>query len=71
MAAKLTRLIHKIAIQFYLVAESYTICSSRSSRAVLNLLDTPPSMFIPQSERPSFASIEYNWQKYSFVYFNL
>jgi len=31
MAAKLARLIHKIAIQMYLVAESCTICSSRSS----------------------------------------
>jgi len=31
MAAKLTRLTHKIAIQLHLVAESRTICSSRSS----------------------------------------
>jgi hypothetical protein len=31
MVAKLTRLTHKIAIQLHLVAESYTICSSRSS----------------------------------------
>jgi hypothetical protein len=27
-------------------------------------------MFLPQSERPSFAPIQYNWQNYSFVYFN-
>jgi hypothetical protein len=41
MAAKLTRLTHKIAIQPHLVAESCTICSSRSRRPVLKLLDTP------------------------------
>jgi hypothetical protein len=32
MAAKLTILTHKIVIQPYLVAESCTICSSRSRR---------------------------------------
>jgi len=32
MAAKLTRLSHKIAIQLHLVAESCTICCSRSRR---------------------------------------
>jgi hypothetical protein len=41
MAAKLTRLTHKIAIQLHLVAESSTICSSRSRRPVRKLLDTP------------------------------
>jgi hypothetical protein len=41
MAAKLPRLAHKIAIQLHLVAESYTICSSRSKRPVRKLLDTP------------------------------
>jgi hypothetical protein len=41
MAAKLTRLTHKIAIQLHLVAESRTICSSRSRRLVRILLDTP------------------------------
>jgi hypothetical protein len=30
MAAKLTRLTHKIAIELHLVAESCTICSYRS-----------------------------------------
>jgi hypothetical protein len=40
MAAKLTRLAHKIAIQLHLVAESCTICSSLSRRPVLKLLDT-------------------------------
>jgi hypothetical protein len=32
MAAKLTRLTHKIAMQLHLVAESCTICTSRSRR---------------------------------------
>jgi len=34
MAAKLTVLTHKISIKLYLVAESFTICSSRSRRPV-------------------------------------
>jgi len=41
MAAKLTRRTHKIAIQLHLVAESCTICSSRSRLPVRELLDTP------------------------------
>jgi hypothetical protein len=41
MAAKLTRLTHKIAIQLHLVAESSTIGSSLSRRPVRKLLDTP------------------------------
>jgi hypothetical protein len=41
MAADLTRLTHKIAIQLQLVAESCTICSSRSRRPVRKLSDTP------------------------------
>jgi hypothetical protein len=41
MAAKYTRMIHKIAIQLHLVAESCTICSSRFRRLVRKLLDTP------------------------------
>jgi hypothetical protein len=40
MAAELTRVTHKIAIQLHLVAESCTICSSRSRRPVRKLLDT-------------------------------
>jgi hypothetical protein len=46
MVAKLTRLTHKIAIQLHLVAESFTICSSRSRRPVRKLLDTPLYMCI-------------------------
>jgi hypothetical protein len=41
VAAKLTRLTHKMAIQLRLVAESCAICSSRSRLPVRNLLDTP------------------------------
>jgi hypothetical protein len=41
MATKLTMLIHKIAIQLHLVAESCTICSSRYRRSVRKLLGTP------------------------------
>jgi len=41
MAAKLTRLTHKIAIQLHLVAESCTICSSLSRWSVRKLLDIP------------------------------
>jgi hypothetical protein len=41
MAAKLIILTHKIALQLHLVAESCTICSSRSRRLVRELLDTP------------------------------
>jgi hypothetical protein len=33
MAAKLTRLTHKIAIQLHKAAESCTVCSSRSKTA--------------------------------------
>jgi len=40
MAAKLTRLTHKIAIHLHLVAESCTICSSSSRWPVRKLLDT-------------------------------
>jgi len=39
MVAKLTRLTHKIAIQLHLMAQSRTICSSRSRRPVRKLLD--------------------------------
>jgi hypothetical protein len=41
MATKLTRLAHKIPIQLQVVAESCTICSSRSRWQVRKLMDTP------------------------------
>jgi len=40
MVTKLPRMTHKIATQLYLVAERYTICSSRSRRPVRKLFDT-------------------------------
>jgi hypothetical protein len=49
MAAKLTRLTHKTAIQLHLVAESCTICSSRSRRPVRKLLVTPSCIWFPRS----------------------
>jgi hypothetical protein len=45
MVAKLTRLTHKIVIQLHLVAESCTICSSRSRQPIQKLLDTPSCEF--------------------------
>jgi len=45
MVAKLTRLTHKIAIQAHLVAESCTICSSRSRRPFRKFLDTPSYLY--------------------------
>jgi len=39
MAAKLTRLTHKIAIKLQIVSESSTICSSSFRRPVWKLLD--------------------------------
>jgi hypothetical protein len=44
MVAKLTRLTHKIAILLHLMAESCTICSSRSRRPVRKLLDSSSYM---------------------------
>jgi len=41
MATEVTTLTHKIAIQLHLVAKNCTTCSSRSSRPVRKLLDTP------------------------------
>jgi hypothetical protein len=47
MVKKLTRLTHRIAIQLHLVAESCTICSSRSRRPVRKLLVTPSYIWAP------------------------
>jgi hypothetical protein len=41
MAAKLTILTHKIAIQLHLVAENCTTCSSGARRPIRKLLVTP------------------------------
>jgi len=59
MAAKLTRLTHKIAIQLHLVAESYTICSSPSRWPVWKLLDTPSDvMFISGIAHSSIPQVK-------------
>jgi hypothetical protein len=52
MATKLTRLTHKIAIQLHLVAESSTICSSRSRRPVRKLLGIPSYLTILSVSHP-------------------
>jgi len=41
MAAKLTRLTHKIALQLHPAVESCTMCSSCGRPSVRKLLDTP------------------------------
>jgi hypothetical protein len=56
MAAKLTRLTYKIAIQLHLVAESCTICSSLSRRPVRKLLDTLSYLVPAYVTRLSFVS---------------
>jgi len=38
MAAKLTRLTHRMALQLHLMVESCTVCSSLSRRSVRKLL---------------------------------
>jgi len=57
MAAKLTRLTHKIAIQMHLVAQNCTICSSRSRRPARKLLDTAsymePNGLLPCLKQPT------------------
>jgi hypothetical protein len=53
MAAKLTRLTHKIAIQLHLVAESFTICSSRTSALHGGELSVSlPGRFTPKERAP-------------------
>jgi hypothetical protein len=51
MAAKLTSLTHRIAIQLHLVAVSCTSCSSSSRRPVRELLGTPPFDYLSRLER--------------------
>jgi hypothetical protein len=61
MTAKLTRLTHKVAIQLHLVAESCTICSSRSGPPVRKLLDTPS--YIQASTLRTKILGSFNFQK--------
>jgi len=49
MAAKLTRLTHKIVIQLHLVAESYIVCNSRLQAASPETFGyTPVRLIQPQ-----------------------
>jgi hypothetical protein len=57
MVAKLPRLTHTIAIQLHLMAESSTICSSRSRRPVQNLLGTPSHYWV-QCEKSKYRDEE-------------
>jgi hypothetical protein len=52
MAAELTSLIHKIAIQLRVVTESSTIYSSRSRRLVRKLLDSPSCLYVFDTYEP-------------------
>jgi hypothetical protein len=56
MAAKLVRLTYKIAIQLHLLAESCTICSSRSRQPVRKLLVTPSYIASKVMEKVSESS---------------
>jgi hypothetical protein len=58
--AKLTRLTHKIATQLHLVAESCTICSSRSRRPVRKLLDTPSYVAEIQTDE-EYCTMRIRW----------
>jgi len=63
MAAKLTRMTYKIAIELHLVAESYTICSSPSRLPVKRLLDTPSYVGQAVSLRSSCLCMwTWNWK---------
>jgi hypothetical protein len=73
MAAKLTRLTYKIAIQLHLLAESCTICSSHSRRPVRKLFDKPscikkiPSLRLPEEKVTSEVDTR-SWQGYKYVW---
>jgi len=59
MAAKLTRLTHKIALQLYLVPETCTVYSSHSRLRGRKLLDHPCTHVaqpgrIQKGQRPAF-----------------
>jgi len=56
MAAKLSRLTHKIAIQLHLVAESCTICSSAPGGQSENFWIHPRTLFL-QFIRRSFKYV--------------
>jgi len=62
MAAKLTRLTHKIAIQLHLVAES-SLWSSRCKRPIRKLLDT--SSYVCKNSGLNPVSLKFKALKHS------
>jgi hypothetical protein len=71
MGAKLTRMTHKIAIRLHVVAESCTICRSRSRRPVRKRLDKPSYNFntLLQKVIPFYANFGYtSLLQYDIVY---
>jgi hypothetical protein len=70
VAAKLTRLTLKIAIQLHTVAESSTICSSHSRRPVWKLLDTPSYIHVFKKSQNS-PTFPYHWNFYKFNPFSI
>jgi len=67
MAAKLTRVTHKVAIQLLLVAESCTICSSRARRTVRKLLDTHSYLTNIEKEKHSIPTAIYILNMHNFM----
>jgi hypothetical protein len=70
MAAKRTRLTHKIAMQLHLVAESCTICSSSSRRPVRKLSDTLSYMYIVHKvleDSFNLPQVAVHWNEYSII----
>jgi hypothetical protein len=65
MAAKLTRLTHKIAIQLHLVAERCIIRSSRSKRPVRKLFDTPAYVLSASRHRTRYYGASDYYQLYT------
>jgi len=65
MAAKFTRLAHKISTQLYLVAESCNIYSSRCRRPVRKLLDIP-SYSVTEKTGHRFWLFENEFMKWMF-----
>jgi hypothetical protein len=57
MEAKLTRLTDNISLQLHLLAESCTICGSRSRRPVRKLLDTPSCVMQSYNSRDTSVGI--------------
>jgi len=72
MAAKLTRLTHKITTQLHLTAEICTICSSRARWSVRKLLDTfgkrvfetVANRFLPKNYLPPCRSTCCGWGRF-------